>query len=559
MNNRSPLIKSFLFALSLVFIVSACDTDYNELGSDVVDGDIHNSLIKYNAAISAYDGPIGSVQSNNLTVNTLGVYKNPVFGKTIASFVTQVQLASVAPTFDTPVLDSVYLYVPYHSVISGTNAEGESTYELRDSVYGSQSDKFRLSVLKNNYYLRGTDAAANGNITQRYYSNDKPLIDAQAGASLLVDGNGVTLPNIDFTVSADEIDRKASTTGNDQNIKTVERLAPGMFLPLNKDIFQEAIINQEDTGKLASNNVFTEYFRGIYFKAEQIGSEGVMVAPRFAEGTITLRYRDVTRSNGAIVLNDDGTTKYTYKTLVLNLEGNTINFFENTYDTDSAVLYTQLINNSSPITGDAKLYVKGGEGSAAYIDINQNAIDALKAINNGGNRVLINEANLIFTVDETAMLNSPEGPNSRAIEPLRLFLYDVKNKRPVYDFYTDVTTISGFPKFNKYIFGGLYETLNEDTKRIRTYKMRITDHINNLVNKDSTNVKLALYVTESIELTNNAYVRTPFYAGTQQVQAIPSSSVMHPFGTILYGSNIPVGDADYDKRLKLEIFYTKPE
>ncbi|KGO91147.1 DUF4270 domain-containing protein [Flavobacterium subsaxonicum] len=559
MNNRSPLIKSFLFALSLVFIVSACDTDYNELGSDVVDGDIHNSLIKYTAAISAYDGPLGNVQSNNLTVNTLGVYKNPVFGKTIASYVTQVQLATTAPTFDTPVLDSVYLYVPYYSTIASTDADGESTYTITDSVYGSRTDQFRLSVLKNNYYLRGTDAAANGNITQRYYNNDKPLIDAQAGESLLVDATGATLPNIDFTVSADEIDRKASTTANDQNIKTVERLAPGMFLPLNKSIFQEAIINQEDTGKLASNNVFTEYFRGIYFKAEQIGGQGVMVAPRFAEGTITLRYRDVTRSNGAIVLNDDGTTKYTSKTLVLNLTGNTINFFENTYDTDSAILYTQLINNSSPITGDAKLYVKGGEGSAAYIDINQNSIDALKAINNGGNRVLINEANLIFTVDETAMDYAPEG--QKAKEPIRLFLYDVKNKRPVYDFYTDVTTLSGFPKFNKYIFGGLYDTYSGTgaTKRIKTYKMRITDHINNLVNKDSTNVKLALYVTESIELTNNAYVRTPFYAGTQQVQALPAASVMHPFGTILYGSNIPVGDADYDKRLKLEIFYTKPE
>jgi len=34
--------------------------------------------------------------------------------------------------------------------------------------------------------------------------------------------------------------------------------------------------------------------------------------------------------------------------------------------------------------------------------------------------------------------------------------------------------------------------------------------------------------------------------------------VMYQLGTILYGNNIPFGDSNYDKRLKLEIYYTKP-
>ncbi|WP_262886104.1 hypothetical protein [Flavobacterium phycosphaerae] len=36
-------------------------------------------------------------------------------------------------------------------------------------------------------------------------------------------------------------------------------------------------------------------------------------------------------------------------------------------------------------------------------------------------------------------------------------------------------------------------------------------------------------------------------------------SVMNPLGTILYGTNIPEGDINYGKRLKLEIIYTKPK
>jgi hypothetical protein len=38
----------------------------------------------------------------------------------------------------------------------------------------------------------------------------------------------------------------------------------------------------------------------------------------------------------------------------------------------------------------------------------------------------------------------------------------------------------------------------------------------------------------------------------------PKASVMNPLGTILFGTNIPIGSANYDKRLKLEIYYTKP-
>jgi len=37
---------------------------------------------------------------------------------------------------------------------------------------------------------------------------------------------------------------------------------------------------------------------------------------------------------------------------------------------------------------------------------------------------------------------------------------------------------------------------------------------------------------------------------------VPVSSVVHPFGTILYGNNPAVPE---EKRARLEIFYTKPE
>ena len=43
-----------------------------------------------------------------------------------------------------------------------------------------------------------------------------------------------------------------------------------------------------------------------------------------------------------------------------------------------------------------------------------------------------------------------------------------------------------------------------------------------------------------------------------EVKLLPIASFMSPVGTILYGSNIPSGDINEDKKLKLEIYFTKP-
>jgi hypothetical protein len=72
--------------------------------------------------------------------------------------------------------------------------------------------------------------------------------------------------------------------------------------------------------------------------------------------------------------------------------------------------------------------------------------------------------------------------------PHRIYLYDVTNKRPLYDYSTDGTSSSN-TKNNKYIYGGIYDTVN------KCYTIRLTNHIHNLVKyADSTNVNWALYL-----------------------------------------------------------------
>jgi hypothetical protein len=64
-------------------------------------------------------------------------------------------------------------------------------------------------------------------------------------------------------------------------------------------------------------------------------------------------------------------------------------------------------------------------------------------------------------------------------------------------------------------------------------------------------VKLGVVVTEDINTT-------AFSEFKDKNGFAPKASVMNPLGTILFGNNIPIGDSNYDKKLKLEIYYTKP-
>jgi hypothetical protein len=145
--------------------------------------------------------------------------------------------------------------------------------------------------------------------------------------------------------------------------------------------------------------------------------------------------------------------------------------------------------------------------------------------------------------------------NPAAYEPNRIYLYDLKNKRPLLDYYTDQYVNSLKPKYAKNVHGGII-TKNSDGRGTQ-YKIRITNHLRNLIKfKDSTNVKLGLVVTENIGVVTNKRLKTALVAGNQTITEAPTMSVASVLGTVLYGSNLPPGDP---KKLKLKIYYTKPK
>lgn len=568
--------KSFLKITSLfvlfVLIVS-CDKDFNSLDSDVI-GDQNFVLEKYPVeSLIAYTKQTGAVQTNNLPLNALGIYNNPRFGLTKAHFVTQVELGNENPSFGyNPVVDSVYLYIPYFvDPDFTTEASGERVYEL-DSVFGNPiTAKFRLNVYENGYYLRDFDPTDNLQSSQKYYSDEKNIIDPFKGTELL--NNSVnTAQNSEFFYDKKELYiYKTNGVGlyvdsnddvladqNDVTLRVIkERKTPGMWLDLKNSFFQQKILDASSSGNLFNNNVFKNYFRGLLFEVEETTlGQGALAILDFSKAEFKILYKasaEPTAENpNPARTRREFSLKMGYNAST-NLRNNSVNFFDYTNSTE----YTNGLAASDEVVGSDKLYIKGGNGSLAFIDLFGNGELQSLRDNIEANNWLVNDARLTFYIDKDAMLSATD-------EPERIYVYDATNNVVLIDYTYD--TSSGLnPKNNKLIFGGIIERedLSSGGKGIK-YTVRLTEHINRILKKDDNgnyqnNIKIGVSVTESINLVATAKLKTPFTTNGVTINSLPLAAIINPLGTVLYGNIVTDPNPDEQaKKLKLDIYFTKP-
>lgn len=563
-------LSKFVYSLFLVFALAlvSCDKDFSNVGGDLV-GDEHFGMDKTTFDVVAYNKSTGAIQTNDLPINSLGYYNDPVFGKTKASIVTQLQLENNNPKFFAPnLIDSVYLHIPYFAPVTDVDTDsGDPIYRLDSLLPQYKKDvvspKIKLGVYESGYFIQDFDPATNLQQLQRYYSSQQAQFEGalvNSSFRLNDDNTNVNTPTTSDFSQNDQFVFSALPIKIKKPSGTVkESLAPGIFLNLNKSFFQNKIFNAP-AGVLLNNNTFKNYFRGLYFKAEAaVGAEnqGVLARLNMARGTITIIYKDYTNQTAYDNSATDPSIQKVSKKLVLNLTGHTVNFF----DAD----YVNPVTTPNTLVGDDRIQLKGGKGSLGVVNL-FNPTDAIQYNSNGvlvntpngipdeldhlrnpsnGKKWLINEANLLFYIDKAAMAN--------AVEPNRILLYDLDNSRPVIDYYNDLSTAID-TKYNKFIHGGIL--VKGTDSRGDYYKVRITNHLRNLINKDSTNVRLGLVVTENINSVNRSFLQTPFSIGAKQYKYLPTMSIVNPLGTILFGSNPSVPDS---KRIKLQVYYTKPD
>lgn len=531
---------SKLFSLSLILsLFFACEKEFSELGSGIV-GAPNIEIKTQSYPVKSYNKRITPFQSNGLPKNLLGYHKDPVFGPTTVHFLAQLTPRNYNVNFgDNPVLDSVVLTIPY------AVKKSDDEYTI-DSLYGEHPVK--LSIFKNNFLLRDFDPNSDLDENQRYFSDGSLSSSEQLNAA---DMEGQLLyTTSEFFPSNEEI---ILTEVNDEGeTETSATLTPSLRLKLDElsslpeNFWEDLILEKEDSDELSSANNFYNYFRGLYFKVEPVDPDnGHLIQLDFASANAHVKLFYNYENTGS-----DGGTTTKYSTYDMAFSGNRVSIYEN--DFDASIL--QSIANANEQDGDERLYLKGGEGSMAVVELfseDESGNDFDDFITdfreNSGDEILIkrlvNEAYLEFYIDEAATGSDADHPN-------RIFVYDLNNNTPLVDYFLDntVNTTTSDSKYT-HLVPVSTETDDQGTEH-KKYKVRLTGHLNNIVTKDSTNVKIGLLVSSNV---GAADMRT-LQQYDENVEFIPTGTILSPKSVILHGSN----SSDELKKVKLKVYYTEP-
>lgn len=527
---------SIAFILGIFsFLAISCEEDPIEVGSEVF-GEDQFGFERYTVnSIQTDIIATGVIGTRNLQTNPLGIYDHQVFGKTVAHFVTQIGMAGtdtntnalLSDIGSNPVLDSVYVYIPYNSTVSSTDSNNNSVYTL-NNVYGEGS--FTLNVYENGYYLRNQDPS-NDFEQQQYYNDEKNIFDNNRkginGSNRLNDAENAS-QNIAFKATADPIVlyqyNADGTERLDDNGNRVEkeRKAPGVWLDLNKAYFQERFFTNNMYAQITNNNQLRTFFRGLYFNVENNSPLNHVIQLDLTGGQLVFVYKEDGTDNERV--RREFRFNIGFSTTTGNERSNTTaSLIENTFRSD--------YQNALSIPQNHTLWIKGNEGSMATIDLM--SAEELQEIRE--KNWMINQAVLTMYVDRNIFSTEEE------VLPTRMYLYDLKNNIPLVDFSADQTTSP-----LKQIYNGILD--KSETGALK-YRFRITDHINNLIQRDSTNTRLGLVAVSNVNNVLFTFLKNPL----ESTGRLPLTSAEMPFGAVLYGAN----HQDLAKRMKLEIYYTK--
>ncbi|WP_190810091.1 DUF4270 domain-containing protein [Flagellimonas sp. S3867] len=595
----SRIIKVSAFVGALFLIITSCEEELGTIGEGVVGGEPFTTG-KQSFDVFAFNKGIEAVQTNQLPLYQLGMFDDPVYGRRNASIVSQLILPNGGqgnPTFgdstqetednadnddlDTTIPENetvkeVYLYIPFqlppaslrdndgdgvenmfdddsNDPNTDEDGDGVSDNEERiigsnpfdpnedgtgedfvantfpkkfdlDSIYGDRQEAFNLRVARNTFFLRDLDPNANFEEAQEYFSNQD-----------FTSFEGEVLFEGPVTISDEEMlffnEDDPETDDIDESTTVRTRLNPGIRVALNNDFFQTNILDKEGQSELLSQANFRDFLRGIRISGVT-DTEKLMFLFDLTQAniTITYNYQDYNATDDVI----ETAERDFVLNLLINTNGIVSGNAVNTFTNDPLPIANELDNGENA----SRIYVKGA-GTFTEIRLFD------EAENGGGdlinqirsNNWIINEANLVFYVDQSAGVGE---------EPPRLYLYNGETNQIIFNPATE-NNVTNEPLGLFLEYDGILEKENNQGK----YTVRITDHINNIIVRDSTNAKLALTLTSNIGVGVVSEA-----VGTQEpVLDVPIMANINPLGTVLFGSN--VDPADEDKKLKLEIYYTQ--
>lgn len=536
--NPKNIIKGISLVLGLVAL-QACESDFTSTGTDLIGGGNFDIVPHTVSDLKAYNQAYGAVDGSRLNEVPFGYLDNGLFGATSSNVILQLanQSATLNEVTDKLQVDSVYVYIPYFSQFDKVE-DKVNKYKLKN-VYGE--GKLDLKVYQNGYHLMDVDLTDGS--ASKFYTNGNHLFEKNKIGDVLNKKSEFHFDNKEIVIYKKDKEGNPIKDPKTDEFLIKERLTPGMWLDLNEAHFTKLI--KDNRGKLSTASGLSEVFKGLYLEASEYHNGGT--------GAVGLL--DSSKGKMVIILHDEKTSKDSdgkevkvmeRQEISIPLGNNSLgskNFTVNTYKTQKEGTYQSKLAKTNTVLGDDRLYLKGGEGSLAVIELlRANDFAELKEIKNSEG--LLNDAYLTIFVDKEEM----QGQRP----PERLYLYDYDNSIAITDFGNDAINSAQYIKQG---YNGIF--VKEDTEKGKEgyyYKFKITDHIRGLLkSKNTVSPRLALTVANNFAVAGytNQKLQTEISTPTN-VKNVPSFSVSAPIGVVLYGANAPE-----NKKMKLEIYYTK--
>ena len=603
-------MKRLLFSLAtgigFIFLTGSCEEELVTIGDSLV-GEEPFASGKAVYDVYAFNRNIEAVPTNQLPVYQLGVFSDPIYGRTEGSITSQLSLVSTSGVQffgrytqlreetdpDIPneneTIREVILYLPYFlnqnsdndldGVVNSLDADpedpnsdsdGDGLTDLEeqsrgtdplnpdtdgdgigdaedevtplnifpqrrelDSIYGNRDAQFNFEVTRSTYFLRDLNPDSGFQQEEPYYSNQS--FGPEFFADKLYEGI--------LEISDEEIlifDEDDPETEEDESLLVVERIQPGIRVALDPDFFQTNFLDKEGDPELLSDANFKDFIRGLHLVLTPIDDD-VMILFDLTRARLNVEY-----VYDAFEGEDVNKVEATQELRLLSgggnqlIQGNAVNsLLSEAYPGEISETFTT--GENRPEDNVSRIYLKGGAGTYAELEL-FDLLGGGEAINEIREKNwVINEANLVFYVDRERL--DAAGVTE---EPPRLNLFNAETNQPLYNLRTE-TNFEDSP-FGVFLnFGGLLE--RSGGKGVK-YKVRITEHINNIILRDSANATLGLTFTADIRVAGLSDVLLP---DNTEIE-LPVGSGISPLGTVLYGSNVDEADPN---RLRLEIYYTE--
>lgn len=528
------------------FTTFSCEDDISDVGSGMIDSG-SAAYVKY-VDVVAYNTNNDSIRSDERVLQNaiLGVYEEPVFGRTKAKFISQARPGSLNPDFgENAEVDSVILTIPVfydsdednidvdtitvYSAPEGSSAPDtiaiKRTYTL-DSIYGNTSAIMTLQIREVADYLYSQDSA--------YYSN--PNLANCTGCNNINDIE--VLPTV---LGSQTITNKITTYKKKaENAEDNTIPAVAIRIKLDKDYFKQKFIDNEGSSDLNDYASFIRnFFRGIELSVAEEQGFLMNFASTSSSFNLIMHYSYDNPSEDTEDEDYEARKSSSYGLSFSSIWSSTpgynvqVSQFEHQ---NRGAQFLDSYTNPDKTNGASRLYLAGMDGTKTILKLNQDQLNEIRD-NVLNNDWAIVGAELNFHVDDSYGLKMPP----------YLFAWNnyVEDAEIQNVNFSDITSF-----YNYYPTSVQFNPMYDYAENPKTYTIRITDYIKSIVEQGEVYEDGSVVVSLGNFMMNPTGSYTSVLSGTDPFY---SNRAFNPYRVVLHGN----ATEQTDKKLRLKVYYTQ--